>query len=86
MPRAPGDKLGPYEITVANADVTLVCSTGKVCGETKTDSDGEFLFKALREQVERPGFYALAEPGYAIGEGLELVYFNLYRALPPWEL
>jgi len=68
---------------VAGADVTLMCSTGKVCGATKTNSDGEFMFKALPPgnlavRVNRTGFYPLNEPGYTIEEGLESVYWSIY--------
>jgi Carboxypeptidase regulatory-like domain len=68
---------------VVGADVTLMCSTGRVCGATKTDSDGAFMFKALPPgslsvRVNRTGFYLLNEPGYTIEEGLESVYGPIY--------
>lgn len=67
---------------IAGADVTLMCSRGKVC-RTKTDSNGEFVFKALPPgnlavRVTRPGFYPLTVPGYAIEEGLESIYQSIY--------
>jgi len=39
---------------IANAKVTLLCGERKACGETKTDSKGEFTFFDIR-----PGAYAL---------------------------
>jgi hypothetical protein len=66
---------------IAGADVTLMCTTGKVC-TTKTDSNGEFMFKALplgnlTVRVTRTGFYPLTMPGYAIQEGLESIYWSI---------
>jgi Carboxypeptidase regulatory-like domain len=68
---------------IAGADVTLICGTGKVCGATKTNADGVFMFRTLPPgnlsvRVNRPGFYPLIEPGYAIEEGLESVYWSIY--------
>jgi hypothetical protein len=68
---------------IADANVTLICATGKVCGATKTNSDGEFAFKALPPgtlsvRVDHTGFYPLNEPGYTIEEGLESVYWSIY--------
>ena len=67
---------------IAGADVTLICGTGKVCGETKTDSNGEFMFKArppgdVSLRVNRVGFYPLNKSGYKIVEGLESIYWSI---------
>lgn len=68
---------------VEGADVILVCDTGKVCGATKSNADGEFTFKALPPgslsvNVSVEGFYTLSEPGYTIEDGLESVYWPVY--------
>jgi hypothetical protein len=68
---------------IAGADVTLLCSTGKICGASKTDSKGEFRFKALPTgnvsvRVNRAGFYPLNKPGYKIEDGIESVYSSVY--------
>jgi hypothetical protein len=68
---------------IADADVTLICGSDKICGTTKTNSDGEFVFKALplgnlSVLVEHAGFYPLNEPGYTIEEGLESVFWSVY--------
>jgi hypothetical protein len=68
---------------IADADVTLVCSTGKVCGSTRTDLNGDFRFDALPSgdfwvRVNRAGFYALNQSGYKISEGLESLYWPVY--------
>jgi hypothetical protein len=67
---------------ITGADVTLICRSG-VCGSTKTDADGVFMFKTqpagnLSLRVNRTGFYPLVEPGYMIEEGLESVYLSIY--------
>jgi hypothetical protein len=64
------------------ADVTLLCSTRKVCGATKTNSKGEFAFKELLPgdysvRISRAGFYTLNEPGYKVTEGLESIYWPI---------
>jgi carboxypeptidase family protein len=68
---------------VAGADVTLICSTGKICGATKTDSSGGFLFKALRPgiysvRVNNAGFYPLNKPEYEVAKGIESIYWSVY--------
>jgi hypothetical protein len=68
---------------IAGADVSLICGTDKVCGRTRTNSDGEFVFKALPQgslsvRVEYAGFYSLNEPGYTIEDGIESVYWSVY--------
>jgi Carboxypeptidase regulatory-like domain len=68
---------------IADADVILVCSTGRVCGATRTDSKGEFRFEDLPPgevsiQVNRAGFYPLREPDYTIEPGLEQIYAPIY--------
>jgi hypothetical protein len=68
---------------VPSADVTLVCSTGKPCGATTTNEDGEFAFWDLPPgtfaiRVDRPGYYSIDKPGYLIQEDLESVYRPIY--------
>jgi hypothetical protein len=68
---------------MAGANVTLVCSTGKTCGATKTNANGEFVFKNLPPgnlsvRARSKGFYPLSKPGYEIEEGLESVYWSIY--------
>ena len=68
---------------VAGADVTLICSTGKICGATKTDSNGGFIFKALRPgmysvRVNNAGFYPLNKPEYEVAKGIESIYWPVY--------
>jgi len=65
------------------AEVTLLCSTGKACGATKTNSKGEFAFKELLPggysvRVSRVGFYALNGLSYKVTEGLESIYLPVY--------
>jgi hypothetical protein len=73
---------------IAGADITLMCDTGTVCGSTKTNSTGEFMFRTLPAgnlsvRVNRPGFYPLIEAGYAIEEGLESIYWSVYMERCP---
>jgi Carboxypeptidase regulatory-like domain len=70
-------------IPISSASVTLICQTGKACGEAKTDSDGVFLFRALPPghfsvRVTKAGFYPLRESDYAVGPGLEQIYAPIY--------
>src|SRR3984885_6455070 len=55
---------------IAHAVVKLLCDDGKVCGETKTDVNGEFVFFDLPARdnyfairVTHPGFYPQEESG-----------------------
>jgi hypothetical protein len=73
---------------ISSAAVTLICSTGKVCSKTRTDSDGEFLFKALPRgdfsiRVTVPGFYNGGAPHYRVTEGFESVYSSTYMVRCP---
>jgi hypothetical protein len=66
---------------IAHAVVKLLCDDGKVCGETKTDVNGEFILVNLSAQdgytirVTHPGFYPLEESGYEIREGFDSTYW-----------
>jgi hypothetical protein len=69
---------------IAGVDVTLICGAGNVCGSTKTDSNGEFAFKAappgygnLSVRLSRKGFYPLDDPGFSVQEGFESIYWPL---------
>ena len=67
---------------LAGFDISLICGGGIVCGVTKTDSRGEFMFKNLSPgifsvRVSRAGFYPLEEPGYKVKEGLDLIYYSI---------
>ena len=65
---------------IARATVQLLCDERKVCGETKTDSNGEFIFFDLPPRnditirVTHPGFYAWEGSGFRIREGLSATY------------
>jgi hypothetical protein len=64
---------------IARAKVTLLCAERKVCGETRTDSKGEFLFSSLAPGeytilVTHFGYYPLEDPGYEVREGFEQTY------------
>jgi hypothetical protein len=84
-----GEGLG--ESTLASgADVTLVCSTGKPCGASRTDSDGQFLFKALPPgyfsvRVTAAGFYPRDSPTYRVEQGVESAYTSIYVERCPLE-
>jgi hypothetical protein len=77
---------GPYvrnSKPIGNTQVTLICRKGAICGTTKTNSQGEFLFQNLAPgdysiRANHPGFYPLVEPGYQLQEGLESIYFPMY--------
>jgi hypothetical protein len=65
---------------IAGIDVTLICNTGKDCGATKTDSNGEFIFRALSSgyfsiRFASPGFYPLNQFGFWVEEGFELMFW-----------
>jgi hypothetical protein len=70
-------------IPISGATVTLMCPTGKTCGEAKTDSDGAFLFKGLPPgefsvRVTKAGFYPQDAWPYTVEEGIESVYWPIY--------
>jgi hypothetical protein len=75
---------------IARATVKLLCER-KVCGETKTDSNGEFIFFNLPPRgditirVTRPGFYSAEGTGYEVREGFNSTYspFVLNSTLRP---
>ena len=80
LDRGPMVRSGP---AITGADVTLICGRGTVCGSTKTNSSGEFIFTNLSPgtftiRVVRAGFYQLDKPGYHIEEGTESVYWPIY--------
>lgn len=69
--------------TIAGADVMLICGRDAVCGKTKTDSNGEFVFRDFSAgsfvvRVARAGFYPLDTPGYYIRQRRESVYHPIY--------
>lgn len=57
---------------IARATVRLLCKDRKICGETKTDSNGEFIFFILPARdditirVTHPGFYLWEGAGYEV--------------------
>jgi hypothetical protein len=68
---------------MSGAHVTLVCGTGKSCGATRTDSHGQFLFKALPPgnfsvRVTNAGYYPEGAPVYKVEGGVEKVYRSIY--------
>jgi Carboxypeptidase regulatory-like domain len=69
--------------TVSGADITLKCTTGKPCGAARTDSGGQFLFKALPSgyfsvRVTGLGFYPEDSPTYRVAAGAESAYASIY--------
>ena len=74
---------GPGESTrVSGANVTLVCSTSKSCGEARTDSNGQFLFEAIPPgyysvRVTATGFYPQNSPNYRVEQGVDSAYTSI---------
>jgi hypothetical protein len=79
---------------IAGATVRLLCNNRKICGETKTDSNGEFIFFNLpaREditiRVTHPGFYLWEGTGYEVRAEFHSTYRPIIldsrlRARPP---
>jgi hypothetical protein len=72
---------GPRRIDgppIADAEVTLLCAPGKICGSARTDSKGEFAFHLvplgdLTVRVRRTGFYPLDVTGHRVQAGFESV-------------
>jgi hypothetical protein len=60
---------------IAHATVKLLCSGRGICGETKTASNGEFIFFDLPDginyivRVSKPGFYPLEQPHHEVRAG-----------------
>jgi Carboxypeptidase regulatory-like domain len=76
---------------IAGADVTLICGLGTACGATKTDSNGDFIFKnlppgSLSVRVNLEGFYPINEHDYTVEEGLESIYCRSTSSPVPWEI
>jgi hypothetical protein len=68
---------------IGGAEVTLICGVSKVCGTTRTDANGAFLFKAQRPgyssiRVRRQGYYEINLPGYTIVEGTASMYIPIF--------
>jgi hypothetical protein len=68
---------------VVRADVILICGKGAACRITKTNSEGEFLFRDLSPgsftvRVMHPGFYREERRGYEVEVGRELIYSPIY--------
>jgi hypothetical protein len=64
---------------VTGAQIALVCPGDRVCGVTKTDSGGHFIFRDLSPgkygvYARHPGFYNEFAPDYEVQAGRELVY------------
>jgi Carboxypeptidase regulatory-like domain len=65
---------------IARATVKLLCDERKICGETKTDSHGEFIFFNLPPRdditirVTHPGFYPGEVTGYRVRDGFNSTY------------
>jgi|SRR5579871_1857651 len=64
------------------AIVTLLCKRDQLsaeCGKTKTDTNGDFVFKSLEPgeyivRVDYKGFYPAIETGHKVGNEIEYVY------------
>jgi Carboxypeptidase regulatory-like domain len=72
---------------LAGAEVSLICAEGAVCGKTKTDSKGEFVFVGLSPgtfsvRVNGAGFYPWKESGYKVREGLETSWSLYVESCP----
>jgi hypothetical protein len=68
---------------VAEATVSLVCDDGRICGTTRTDSDGRYVFTSLSPQTyglrfSHAGFYTKEETGYEVRNGREMSYYPVY--------
>jgi hypothetical protein len=77
-----GDGLGT-STPMSGAEITLICSTGKACGAAKTDSAGQFLFKALPRgyfsvRFTAEGFYPQDSPLYRVAQGVASAYTSLH--------
>jgi len=68
---------------IIHATVKLLCDERKVGGETKTDSNGEFIFFNLPARdgiiirVTHPGYYSQEETGYEVRAGFDSTYSPL---------
>lgn len=68
---------------VAQATLQLLCDDRKICGETKTDPNGDFIFLNLQPRdhmavrVVHPGFYPLEAAGYEVRAGFESTYWPI---------
>lgn len=68
---------------IARATVRLLCGERKVCGETKTDSNGEFIFFDLPPRGDvtiratHPGFYSAQGTDYEIRQGFNSTYWPI---------
>jgi 5-hydroxyisourate hydrolase-like protein (transthyretin family) len=68
---------------IAHATVKLLCDEREVCGETKTDSNGEFMFSDLPPGknftigVTHPGYYLLEERTYEVQAGFKATYWPI---------
>ena len=65
---------------LSGAIVRLMCSENVVCGSTKTNAKGEFIFRSVSPgtfavRVNYAGFYPLEELGYKVSAGLESIYW-----------
>jgi hypothetical protein len=68
---------------IARATVKLLCDERKVCSETKTDANGDFIFLDLQPEkyftlrVSHPGFYSLEEQNYEVQAGYDSIYWPI---------
>ena len=72
---------------LGGAEVSLICTKGIVCGKTRTDREGRFLFAELSPgifsvRVSYPGFYPLQGPVMKFVRGLKRVGHSMLRAAP----
>jgi hypothetical protein len=72
---------------IKGAEVTLFCASGQVCGKTKTDSSGEFLFAEIAPgkysvMVNHAGFYPWRESGYSVQPSLQTDWSLYVEACP----
>ncbi|QOY87396.1 carboxypeptidase-like regulatory domain-containing protein [Paludibaculum fermentans] len=67
---------------IANVAVELSCEEDRICGQTRTNAKGEFLFRGLKPghySVIAKGarHYSLTKEGFVVRAGLRLVYGSI---------
>jgi hypothetical protein len=67
---------------ISDAIVTLICAGGRSCGETMTNSTGDFVFEEIAAgmftiRISKPGFYPTDEPGFLVQSGYNAYYWPI---------
>jgi hypothetical protein len=68
---------------IVGAQVSLLCTRGGICGTTRTDSSGRFIFmnispRSYALRFSHPGYYNAEVSGYQVKGGREIVYDPVY--------